>query len=80
MFRDYCQMMAKKSFCGLKCPMPLLQTKRELNLLAIGDELEVTVDDPSSFRDIQRYIELSDHQLISARTLEDYYKIKIRRL
>jgi TusA-related sulfurtransferase len=27
---------------GLKCPMPIVKAKKELDVMAVGDQLEVT--------------------------------------
>lgn len=51
---------------GLRCPMPLLKTKLELNSMAAGQELEVTATDPGSARDIPAFVRLSPHRLVSS--------------
>lgn len=50
---------------GLRCPMPLLKTKLELNAMSPGQELEVIATDAGSARDIPAFLELSSHRLIS---------------
>lgn len=40
---------------GLKCPLPLLRTKKKLAELMAGDLLEVVATDPHSREDFQRY-------------------------
>ncbi|MBE97105.1 sulfurtransferase TusA family protein [Marinobacter sp.] len=49
---------------GLRCPMPLLKTKLELNSMSPGQELEVIATDAGSARDIPAFLELSTHQLV----------------
>ncbi|MEO9589132.1 MULTISPECIES: sulfurtransferase TusA family protein [Marinobacter] len=49
---------------GLRCPMPLLKTKLELNSMSPGQELEVIATDAGSARDIPAFLELSAHQLV----------------
>jgi tRNA 2-thiouridine synthesizing protein A len=51
---------------GLQCPMPLLKTKRELNTMAPGEQLEVVATDPGSARDIPAFIALSAHHLVES--------------
>ena len=38
---------------GLKCPMPIVKAKQELDAMAAGDQLEVTATDPGSVTDFQ---------------------------
>mgnify|MGYP000545430836 FL=1 len=49
---------------GLRCPMPLLKTKLELNSMSPGQELEVIATDAGSARDIPAFLELSSHELV----------------
>jgi TusA-related sulfurtransferase len=51
---------------GLRCPMPLLKTKLELNSMAPGQELEVIATDSGSARDIPAFLRLSAHELVSS--------------
>lgn len=41
---------------GLKCPMPVLRTRKALKSLAVGDRLEVLCSDPLSVIDIPNLI------------------------
>ncbi|EDM48938.1 sulfurtransferase TusA family protein [Marinobacter algicola] len=49
---------------GLRCPMPLLKTKLELNSMSPGQELEVIATDAGSARDIPAFLKLSTHELV----------------
>ncbi len=44
---------------GLKCPMPLLRAKKELDALAPGDVLEVRATDPGSVKDFQGWVAIN---------------------
>ena len=50
---------------GLRCPMPLLKTKLELNGMAPGEVLEVLATDSGSSRDIPAWLNMSSHSLVS---------------
>ncbi|MEC7377472.1 MAG: sulfurtransferase TusA family protein [Pseudomonadota bacterium] len=63
---------------GLRCPMPLLKTKLELNSMAPGDELEVIATDAGSARDIPAFLELSDHRLMSSSESDGQYRFVIK--
>jgi tRNA 2-thiouridine synthesizing protein A len=38
---------------GLKCPMPIVKAKKELDGMAAGDQLEITATDAGSVADFQ---------------------------
>lgn len=53
---------------GLKCPMPIIQTRLALNELHKDDELVIYADDPAFTEDFQRFCFLADISLISKTT------------
>jgi len=53
---------------GLKCPMPVLRTKKALASLAPFEELEVLTDDPHALEDIALFARQSGHRLLSQTT------------
>ena len=63
---------------GLRCPMPLLKTKLELNAMAAGERLEVIATDSGSARDIPAYIKLSAHELLSNKEDNGEYRFVIK--
>lgn len=64
---------------GLRCPMPLLKTKLELNAMTPGQELEVISTDAGSARDIPSFLKLTSHVLVSTSESDGYYRFLIRR-
>lgn len=50
---------------GLCCPMPTVKTALALDKLKVGEVLEVIADDPTSRRDLPRWVETTGHQLVS---------------
>lgn len=38
---------------GQKCPMPIVKAKKQLELVALGDLVEVVATDPGSVKDFQ---------------------------
>ncbi len=63
---------------GLRCPMPLLKTKLELNSMTPGEELEVIATDAGSARDIPAFLKLSDHKLMSSSESAGQFRFVIR--
>jgi TusA-related sulfurtransferase len=63
---------------GLRCPMPLLKTKLELNAMAPGETLEVIATDAGSARDIPAFLTLSKHRLIRQTELNGQFRFVIQ--
>ena len=53
---------------GLKCPLPLLRTKKKLAELKTGEVLEVVATDPHSREDFHRYC---DGEICSVLRIEE---------
>ncbi|WP_298447535.1 sulfurtransferase TusA family protein [uncultured Marinobacter sp.] len=62
---------------GLRCPMPLLKTKLELNGMSPGDMLEVIATDAGSARDIPAFLELSRHRLVNSTQTDGHFRFVI---
>lgn len=61
--------MADKTFdyTGLKCPMPVLKTKKELRNLAPGQIIEVIADDVGAKKDIPALLNKIGDELVELR-------------
>jgi tRNA 2-thiouridine synthesizing protein A len=53
---------------GLKCPLPVLKTRRALKEMAPGQVIEVIVDDPAAQLDFPHFCETTGHELVSLAT------------
>lgn len=51
---------------GLKCPLPVLRTKKALALMPAGQVLRVIASDPGAIEDIPAFARMSGHQLLVA--------------
>ena len=58
--------MAEKTldYTGLKCPMPVLKTKKELRNLATGQIIEVIADDVGAKKDIPALLNKLGDELV----------------
>lgn len=57
---------------GLKCPIPIVKAKKEIDAMSPGDELEVTATDPGSVSDFQGWVKTNKHALLKEqRTVQD---------
>lgn len=65
---------------GLKCPMPILKSKKALAKLAPGDLLRVWTTDPDASVDFARFCVQTGHQLQFERFVEKgaYYEFILR--
>ncbi|EFO32684.1 sulfurtransferase TusA [Roseibium sp. TrichSKD4] len=53
---------------GLKCPLPVLKTRKALTTLQPGDRLEVLTTDPMAAIDIPHFCNEAGHHLIESST------------
>ena len=56
---------------GLYCPIPVLNTKQEMDKLAIGEILEVLADDPAAEEDLKAWAKRTEAKIVGAATLND---------
>lgn len=49
---------------GLKCPMPILRTKKALADMASGDVLEIRATDPAAKEDLAAFARQTGHVLL----------------
>ncbi|MFB0520932.1 MAG: sulfurtransferase TusA family protein [Desulfatiglandales bacterium] len=49
---------------GLYCPMPIAQTKQEIDKLEVGQVLRVEADDPAAEEDIKRWAKRTGHEIV----------------
>jgi TusA-related sulfurtransferase len=64
---------------GLRCPLPLLRTKQQLNRMPAGAVLEVTATDVGAQRDIPAFLKLSAHRLLGSAESAGKYRFWIER-
>ena len=55
---------------GLKCPLPVLRTRKRLRDLAIGARLRIETTDPLAVIDIPHFCLEDGHRLVSSQPIE----------
>jgi len=50
---------------GLYCPIPIAQTKEEIDKLDVDQVLKVEADDPAAEEDIKRWAKRIGHEIIT---------------
>ena len=58
---------------GLKCPMPVLKTKKELKSMISGQVLELIVDDKGALKDVPALLGKTGDELLE--TKESYDQV-----
>jgi tRNA 2-thiouridine synthesizing protein A len=64
---------------GLKCPLPVLKTRRRLKALKSGDQLTIETSDPLAGIDIPHFCNQEGHELVEALKTPDGHRFVIRK-
>jgi TusA-related sulfurtransferase len=64
---------------GLKCPMPVLRTKKAMEELQAGQVLRMVATDKGSKPDMQAFSERTGHELLGMEEKEGLYIYYIRK-
>ena len=65
---------------GLKCPMPVVKTSKEIKGVSVGGILEVLATDPGSIADITAWAKSTGNELINAEKVDGTFQFYIRRV
>ena len=65
---------------GTACPGPLLEAKRSMAAVQVGQIMEVQSSDPGTQRDIPRWSEKMGHDFLGVIEIDGYAKIFIKKL
>lgn len=64
---------------GLRCPLPVLRTKKALMQIKSGETLCIHSTDPGSVDDIPAFINQSGHSLVDVKKNSDSYRFIIKK-
>ena len=64
---------------GLVCPMPVVETKKTIDTLQLGQVLKMISTDPGSVPDINAWTAKTGHQLLSHEKESDKYIFYIKK-
>jgi TusA-related sulfurtransferase len=65
---------------GLKCPMPVVKTSKEIKGVSVGGVLEVLATDPGSMADIMAWAKSTGNELLKSEKDDGVFKFYIRRV
>lgn len=66
-------------FSGLKCPLPVLKTRRCLKEIAAGAVITVRADDPAAPLDMAHFCETEGHLLVASLQEAESFVFTIRK-
>lgn len=72
-------MTVRLDLTGLKCPLPVLRTRKALRALEHGAEIEVVCTDPMSAIDIPNMVREEDGVLVEQKAQDTRLVFRIRR-
>ncbi|MGL4714501.1 MAG: sulfurtransferase TusA [Aeromonas sp.] len=75
----FCDATHELDAIGLRCPEPVMMVRKKVRLMADGETLLVSADDPSTTRDIPSFCRFMDHTLIASETAQIPYRYLIRK-
>jgi len=64
---------------GLKCPLPILRTKKSLSDLDSGDVLKIVATDPGAERDFQAFARQTGHTLVLSSAADGEFTFYLRK-
>jgi len=65
---------------GLYCPEPVFRTRQEIDMLDVGEVLEVIADDPAAEEDIPRLVKRLGLELVEVRKEKDQLHFLIKKI
>lgn len=64
---------------GLRCPEPVMLTRKTIRQMAEGEILLIVADDPATTRDIPGFCQFMDHQLLASEVAELPYRYWVKK-
>ncbi|MDF8329042.1 sulfurtransferase TusA [Aeromonas salmonicida] len=75
----FCDATHELDAIGLRCPEPVMMVRKKVRLMAQGETLLVSADDPSTTRDLPSFCRFMDHTLVASETEQAPYRYLIRK-
>jgi len=64
---------------GLYCPMPIVNTRREMDKLAVGQILEVLADDPAAEEDLKAWAKRTGQKILEIEKTDEGIRFLIQK-
>ncbi|MFL2687805.1 MAG: sulfurtransferase TusA family protein [Alphaproteobacteria bacterium] len=49
---------------GMNCPLPILKTKKAIEMIQAGEDIEVLATDPAAVQDFEAFSRSTGHELV----------------
>ena len=63
---------------GLRCPLPVLKTRKAVKAMAAGASVDILVTDPGAPDDLRDFCEMTGHEWVRAESLETHTVVRLR--
>jgi len=64
---------------GLNCPLPIMQVKKTMKSLDLGDTLEVLATDPGSVKDFESFCRATGNELLESEEVDHVYRFLLKK-
>ena len=64
---------------GLYCPMPIIQTKEQVDEMEQGEVLEIVADDKGILSDMPAWCESTGNEFLGAQEIDGEYHVFVRK-
>lgn len=64
---------------GIPCPMNFVKTKLELEGMAIGEVLEVILDDGDPIQNVSGSVKEEGHKIIKVEKINDHWRLIVKK-
>ena len=65
---------------GLKCPMPILRTRKALKEVPTGEVLAILATDPGAVKDFEAFCRTTGNELLESSAEAGVFRFRIRHL
>lgn len=71
--------LLKINACGMQCPGPILQVKKAIDMISVGEQVEVVATDAGFARDAAAWCNTTGNQLIESQSEKGRYTVVIEK-
>ena len=64
---------------GLNCPLPILRTKKTLNVMTSGQVLKIVATDPGSVKDFEAFCKQTGNLLLASNEAEKVFSFYMKK-
>ena len=64
---------------GLNCPLPIVRTKKTLNVMTSGQVLKIVATDPGSVKDFEAFCKQTGNPLLASNEAEKVFSFYLKK-